>query len=127
MDTLQYLLSLLSTNFPDYPVYRTGSMTEDEQWPKVFITFWQWTGNSIRHYDNRLYNYTMEFDINVYGSDTNAVYVAVENMVYLFKNNGFNIINYTRDRPSGRPDYIGQGITVQYINYQNINRPMPKL
>lgn len=127
MDTLELILSMLSSQFPTYPIYRAGSYTEDDDWPTVFITFWQWTGRGVTFYDNQLYSSTMEFDINIYGSDVQAVYDAIESCVGLFKENSFNIVNYTRDRPSGRPDYIGQGITIQYIVRQDISLKQPKI
>jgi hypothetical protein len=127
MDTLQLIQQLLSANFPNYPFFRQGSMTPKGPWPPIFITYWQWAGRSVSHYDNHLHTHTMEFDINIYGSDAQAVYTAIENMVFMFKKNDFQVINYTRDRRSDREGYIGQGVTIQYIQVHDEGNPIPKL
>ena len=48
----------------NYPVFRQGSMSDDDAYPETFITFWNNDSPDHSHYDNS--EYGTDWDFNVY-------------------------------------------------------------
>ena len=45
------LIEILETM--GYPAYLQGSMSEDDEYPESFFTFWNFDTEEIRHYNNK--------------------------------------------------------------------------
>ena len=48
-----------------YPVYRQGSLSDDETYPGTFFTFWNNDSPDHAHYDNFEYGTVWDFSIYV--------------------------------------------------------------
>lgn len=100
-------------------VYRQGSFSENDEYPKLFITFWENESDDKSHYDNKLVlGYRHSFDVNVYGSDADEVYDTLEQAKTLLENNGFLVDGKGIDVPSDEPSFIGRHIDVIYLDYK---------
>ena len=47
-----------------YPVYRQGSMSDSDDYPDTFFTFWNYETPDHSHYDNEAYG--AEWSYNIY-------------------------------------------------------------
>lgn len=103
----------------DNKVYRQGSLTED--YPKLFITFWEVESRDKSHYDNKPSSYIYNFDVNVYGQNANEVYNTLESAINILKLHGFIISGKGIDVPSDNVDYIGRHIEIIKIEREDTN------
>lgn len=100
-------------------VYRQGSFSENDEYPNLFITFWENESSDKGHYDNtKVVGYEHNFDINVYGSDVDEVYTTMESVITELKNNGFIVDGKGFDIPSDEPNFIGRHIETIYLDYE---------
>lgn len=106
----------------DNKVYRQGSFSESDKYPKLFITFWENESSDQSHYDNiKTLGYKHNFDVNVYGNDADEVYDTMNDVITALKNNGFIVDGKGFDIPSDEPDFIGRHIDVIYLDYKKEN------
>lgn len=104
--------------FVNGKVYRQGSFTEKDTYPSLFITFWENESSDGNHYNNQEVNgYKYDFDLNVYGNNTNQVYETMEKVILALKNNDFIVEGQGFDIGSDEPNYIGRHVQVYYIDY----------
>ena len=102
----------------DDQVYRQGSFSEGQKYPRIFITFWENESSDNGHYDNnKTIGYTHDFDVNVYGDNPYDVYSTLEQVITTLKNNDFIVDGKGIDVPSDEPNYIGRHINVIYVDY----------
>ena len=71
------LISILSSF--GYPVYRQGSMSDDEAYPPTFFTFWNYDSPDHSHYDNSDYGTVWSYNIYVYSDDPELTYSVLAN------------------------------------------------
>jgi hypothetical protein len=98
-----------------YPVFRQGSLAENEPYPSTFFTFWnngEWTASS---YDNRTKFVSHDFDVNVYADDPTKVYELLRQACTLLKNNGYGIPDRGHDLASDVQTHTGRGMNVTYL------------
>lgn len=109
-DTLIGLLESLN-----YPVYRQGSFTEGQPYPKSFFTFWNNDSPDHAHYDNDTYATDWQFSIYFYSEDPETTYKTIDDARILLKQNGFIVPSKGFDVTSDEPTHTGRGVQVFYI------------
>ncbi|MBR1453608.1 MAG: hypothetical protein IJ593_03075 [Lachnospiraceae bacterium] len=106
----------------DNKIYRQGTFSENKEYPKLFITFWENESNDKSHYDNVItHGIRHLFDVNVYGSYDEEVYDTLDLIITALKNNGFIVDGKGIDVPSDEPNFIGRHIDVIYLDYGKEN------
>lgn len=114
VDKLVEILEPLVNN----QVYRQGSFLEGQEYPNLFITFWENESSDKGHYDNnKTVGYTHDFDVNVYGNNSDTVYNTLEQVITTLKNNGFIVDGKGIDVPSDEPNYKGRHINAIFVDY----------
>lgn len=107
------LIELLETF--GYPVFRQGSLAENEPYPPTFITFWNNTEYAKSAYDNTIVFVIYDFDVNVYADDPATVYDLLKRARTLLKNNGYQIPDRGHDLASDVDTHTGRGMNVTKI------------
>ena len=107
------LIELLETF--GYPVFRQGSLAENEVYPPTFFTFWNNTEYEQSAYDNATAFVIYDFDVNVYADDPNTVYSLQKQARILLKENGYQIPDRGHDLASDVDTHTGRGINVTKI------------
>ena len=104
----------------DNKVYRQGSFSESDKYPKLFITYWENESEDKGHYDNKkVVGCAHSFDVNVYGSKVDEVYDTTGNVITALKDNGFMVDGKGIDVPSDEPNFKGRHIEAIYVDYNN--------
>lgn len=98
-----------------YPVFRQGSLAENEPYPPTFITFWNNTEYEHSAYDNETKLIIYDFDVNVYADDPDKVYSLLNEARTLLKNNGYQIPDRGHDLASDVDTHTGRGMNVTYL------------
>lgn len=107
------LLEIL-TSFK-YPVYRQGSMSDDEAYPPTLITFWNNDSPDHAHYDNSEYGSAWDYTVFVYSSDPTLVYSVLMDIRTALKNAGWIVPSKGFDVASDEPTHTGRAIEVFYL------------
>lgn len=115
MDILEDKLIELLQGF-GFPVFRQGSIADDEPYPPTFFTFWCNDEVENSAYDNETQSVYYDFDINVYSVDVQQVYSLLHEARKKLKENGFVIIRRGYDVGSDEASHTGRGMNVAYIN-----------
>ena len=110
------LIELLETF--EYPVREQGSLTEDEQYPDSFFTFWNNDTYDGNHYDNDAIAFVWAFDINFYSIDPDLVNSILADVRTLLKKNGWIISGKGHDVSSDEVTHTGRGLTALYVERQ---------
>lgn len=118
-DTLIQLLSTFG-----FPVFRQGSLTEDQAYPDTFFTFWNSTEYGQSYYDNDTASVVYSYDVNVYSTSPDTVYSLLEQARTLLKQNGWIIATLGYDLRSDEITHTGRGMNVMYLGYENNERGM---
>ena len=92
-----------------YPVFRQGSLTEKDQYPETFITFWNDEEVGQSFYDNDCILTDHSFSINVYSASPDTAYSLQRQARDLLKANGWTILVRGYDAMSDEPTHIGRG------------------
>ena len=107
------LIEILSTF--GYEVYRQGSMSDDEEYPETFFTFWNNDSPDHSHYDNSEYGTAWDFDVNVYSTDPALTYSVLADARIALKAAGWIISGKGYDVASDEPTHTGRGINALYL------------
>lgn len=107
------LVEILSTF--GYEVYRQGSMSDDEEYPETFFTFWNNDSPDHSHYDNSDYGTDWDFDVNVYSIDPALTYSLLTDVRTALKAAGWIVPSKGHDVASDEPTHTGRGINVFYL------------
>lgn len=99
----------------NYPVFRQGSLTEDDPYPKTFITFWNADSADHAHYDNDDYATEWTFDIYVYSADPALTYSLLDEIRTQLKSNGWIMSGHGYDVMTDEPTHTGRGLTIRYL------------
>lgn len=100
-----------------YPVYRQGSLQDDEGYPATFFTFWNNSGDGLHHYDNADFSVEYDFDVNVYSNDPEVTYSLLDDARALLKDNGWIANGRGYDLPTDEPTHTGRGFNAVYVDY----------
>lgn len=107
------LIQILSTL--KYPVYRQGSMSDDEAYPPTFITFWNYDTPTHSHYDNSEYGYVWDFNIYVYSNNPDLTYSVLTDARTALKKAGWIVVGKGFDVQSDEPTHTGRGLEIHYF------------
>ena len=101
----------------DYPVYRQGSMSEDEVYPETMITFWNVDSPDHAFYDNTDYGTDYEYTVNVYSSDPEVPYSVLDSIIADLKEANWIVNGKGYDVASDVDTHTGRGIEIYYSKY----------
>ena len=107
------LVTILSSF--NYPVYRQGSMANDEKYPDTFITFWNNASPDHSHYDNDNYGTAWDFSVYTYSNDPDTTYNLLMNVRTALKQAGWVCPSKGFDVPSDEPTHTGRGLEIFYL------------
>lgn len=103
----------------EYPVYRHGSMQDDEAYPDTFFTFWNVSTKDALVYDNGARATIWHFYVNVYSNNPSTTYTLLGEAVEALKEEGWLVEGKGRDLASDEPTHTGRGIDVFYLENNN--------
>lgn len=118
------LLEILQTL--NVPVYRQGSLSNDETYPETFITFWNDDAPDHAHYNNTEYGTAWAFTVNVYSSDPTVPLSMIETIRAALKAAGWVVQGRGYDVPSDEPTHAGRGITCSFLEIPKDEEPEPE-
>lgn len=98
-----------------YPVFRQGSLSEDEPYPETFFTFWNNAEDGVSFYDNEDFLVSHSYDVNVYSSDPSLTYSLLNEARALLKTNGWTITQRGYDVSSDEVTHTGRGLTCLFL------------
>ena len=98
-----------------YPVYRQGSLSENEPYPATFFTFWNTAEDGVSFYDNEDFLISHNFEVNVYSNDPSTTYTLLDTARALLKTNGWTITQRGYDVESDEMTHTGRGMTCLYL------------
>lgn len=101
-----------------YPVYRQGSLSNDQKYPKTFFTFWNNNSPNHAHYDNNEYGTAWDFNIYVYSSDPLMTYSLLLDARNALKAAGWVVPSKGFDVSSDEATHTGRGLEVFYLDTQ---------
>lgn len=99
----------------NYPVFRQGSMSDDDAYQETFITFWNNDSPDHSHYDNSEYGTEWDFNVYVYSSDPSMTYSLLDEIRAELKANGWIPTSKGFDVASDEPTHTGRGIECLYL------------
>lgn len=111
------LISIL--NSFGYPVYRQGSMSDDETYPPTFFTFWNSDSPDHSHYDNSDYGTEWNFNIYVYSNNPELTYSLLAEAREALKAAGWICQGKGYDVQSDEETHTGRGLEVIYLQFNN--------
>ena len=97
------------------PVYRQGSMSQEESYPPTFITFWNNNSPNHAHYDNDDFGTAWDFDVFVYSSDPSTTYSLLDDIRAALKNAGWITPSKGFDVASDEATHTGRALEVFYL------------
>lgn len=98
------------------PIYRQGSMSEDEDYPESFFTFWNNSTEDDSFYDGEELRTNWSFDLNFYSSDPSIVFSTLIAAKTALKKVGFIPDGNGYDAPSDEETHTGRGMELLYID-----------
>lgn len=101
----------------NYPVFRQGSLSNDEAYPATFITFWNNSSPDHSHYDNDEYGTDWDFNVYVYSSDPGTTYSLLSSIRRALKEAGWIPISKGFDVQSDEATHTGRGIEFHYLQF----------
>ena len=107
------LIAILLTE--GVPVYRQGSMSDDEAYPETLITFWNNTSPNHAHYDNNEYGTAWDYSVFVYSSDPAKVYSVLMSIREKLKAAGWAVPSKGYDVASDDPSHTGRALEVFFL------------
>ena len=113
MDVKQLLIDTISSF--NYPVYQQGSMSNSDQYPDSFFTFFNNETNDDNFFDNQETMTIWDFDLNIYSNDPEVVNTTLLIAKPLLKAAGFIVNGAGYDVLSDEETHTGRGINVLYI------------
>lgn len=107
------LIALLESY--NYPVFRQGSMSDEETYPETFVTFWNTGSPDHSHYDNAEYGTSWSYNIFVYSSNPEIPFSLLQTIRTDLKAAGWIPTSQGFDVASDEPTHIGRGIEFLYL------------
>ena len=106
------LIEILETM--GYPAYLQGSMSEYDEYPESFFTFWNFDTEEIRHYNNKATFISYGFLVYLYSVNPSLVENVMKEIVAKLKENRFLITVAGMDADSGTKTHTGKMIEIYY-------------
>ena len=98
-----------------FPVIRQGSLSDDDDYPDNFFTFWNNDSFDHSHYDDNEYGIEWDFDVNFYSIDPNITYSTLSQAIVNLKSLGWIISGQGYDVASDEPTHTGRGVNAKYL------------
>lgn len=114
MDVKQLLIDTLDDQY-GWPVYVQGSLSNDDDYPASFFTFWNNSTEDSAFYNNTEHDTIWNFDLNFYSNDPSLVNVVLLEAKQLMKAVGFIPDGSGYDVLSDEPTHTGRGMNLIYI------------
>ena len=102
-----------------YPVIRQGSLTEDDEYPESFFTFWNNDSSGDGFYDNKDIRTEWDFDVNFYSTDPKLTYSEILKAKEKLRSVGFILSGKGYDVASDEPTHTGRGINALFMENNN--------
>lgn len=99
----------------DCPVYRQGSMSNDDVYPPTFITLWNSDSPDHAHYDNADYGTAWAYTVNVYSDDPATTYTLLSSIIEALKAAGWVCNGKGYDVASDEASHTGRGVECAYL------------
>lgn len=115
VDVKQLLISTLKSVFNDYPICLQGSMSDNDDYPANFFTYWNNETFDTTFYDNTENQTIWDFDLNFYSSNPVNVNNVLKTAKTALKTAGFIVNGTGHDVISDEPTHTGRGISLIYI------------
>lgn len=103
----------------DVPIFKQGSLGEDQAYPDTFLTFWNNSEAEQSAYDNDTATVVWSFDVNAYSTSPNTVYSLADTLRALLKAAGWQTPDRGHDVASDEITHTGRGISVTYLTTYN--------
>lgn len=100
-----------------YPVYRQGSMSDEDQYPPTFITFWNYDSPDHSYYDNSDYGTVWSYNIYVYSDDPELTYSVLSAARAELKKAGWIVRGKGFDVTSDEETHTGRGLEIYYMQF----------
>lgn len=113
MDVKQLLIDTIASF--NYPVYQQGSMSNSDEYPDSFFTFYNNSTNDDVFFDNQETMTIWDFDLNIYSLDPDVVNNTLALAKPLLKAAGFIVNGVGYDVMSDEDTHTGRGINILYI------------
>lgn len=98
-----------------FPVYRQGSLTQEQGYPDAFFTFWNNNSPDHAHYDNHNYGTEWDFDVFFYSVDPKQTYTVLGNARVALKQAGWIVPSQGYDVQTDEATHTGRAIEVLYL------------
>lgn len=102
-----------------FPVFRQGSLTEDEPYPANFFTFWNNDSPDHAYYDNKEYGTAWDFDVNFYSNNPENTYSVLSQARTKLKDSGWIISGRGYDLASDEPTHTGRGFNAINLSFND--------
>lgn len=109
------LIAILETF--KYPIYRQGSMSDEDEYPETFVTFWNTNSPDHSYYDNDDYGTEWTYNVVVYSSNPSIAYSLLDSIRIALKANGWICVGKGQDTESDEETHIGRIIEVIKMNF----------
>ena len=113
VDVKKLLISILESF--EYPVYIQGSLSDKDEYPGSFFTFWNNSTTDESFYNNNETKVIWDFDVNFYSNDPLLVNGILLEAKTMLKAAGFIPDGSGYDVVSDEDTHTGRGINIQYI------------
>lgn len=100
-----------------YPVYRQGTMSDDEVYPETFITYWQNDSRDNAHYNNAECGIAWSYAVNIYSSDPDTKFTLLSAVIEALKAAGWIISGRGYDVASDEKSHSGKGFECQFLEF----------
>lgn len=112
------LIKLLNTF--GLPVYLQGTMSEDEDYPSSFFTFYNFEKKEGGFYSGRPTTINWGFWVFIYADDPEVVETKLDEAAALLRKNGWVIENKGEDVASDEPSHTGRMMTCRFLEYMEV-------
>jgi hypothetical protein len=114
MNIKDLFINTLKNEF-GFPVILQGSMSDDDEYPDSFFTFFNNSTTSEAFYDNKETETVWDFDLNFYSNNPDLVNSILLEAKTSLKAHGFIIDGKGYDVLSDEPTHTGRGINVLFV------------
>lgn len=95
-----------------YPIYLQGSMSEDEEYPKSFFTYFNFQTEEMLEYDNDASAIYWMFVVAFYSDEPELVNTKLVELRRALKDEGWFVNGVGNDVKSDEPTHTGRALEV---------------
>ena len=101
----------------EYPVFRQGSLSQNQTYPSTFITFWERPADDLAFYDDENHAVFYTYDVNVYATSPALCYQLLRDVIAALKTADWVTLDRGHDIASDEVTHRGRGAQVGYLKY----------